>query len=88
MTSAGCTRVRAVTADETPPPAAYIPTSGGLFRDCSIHDFDILRWVTGREVVSVSAFGANRATPFFAEAGDVDTCGRAAALRRRHCSAR
>ena len=71
--------VRAVTGDESPPPAAYIPTSGGLFRDCSIHDFDILRWVTGREVVSVSAFGANRGAPFFAEAGDVDTC--AALLR-------
>jgi myo-inositol 2-dehydrogenase / D-chiro-inositol 1-dehydrogenase len=71
--------VRAVTGDASPPPAAYIPTSGGLFRDCSIHDFDILRWVTGREVVSVSAFGANRGAPFFADAGDVDTC--AALLR-------
>jgi myo-inositol 2-dehydrogenase/D-chiro-inositol 1-dehydrogenase len=71
--------VRAVTGDASPPPAAYIPTSGGLFRDCSIHDFDILRWLTGREVVSVSAWGANRGAHFFADAGDVDTC--AALLR-------
>lgn len=65
--------MRAVTADASPPPPAYIPTSGGLFRDCGVHDFDIMRWLTGREVVSVCAFGANRGEPFFAEAGDMDT---------------
>lgn len=65
--------VRAVTGDQSPPHAAYIPTSGGLFRDCSVHDFDIIRFVTGREVVTVWATGANRGEPFFAEAGDVDT---------------
>jgi myo-inositol 2-dehydrogenase / D-chiro-inositol 1-dehydrogenase len=65
--------LRAVTADQAPPHAAYIPTSGGLFRDCSIHDFDILRWLTGREVVSVYAQGANRGEAFFREGGDVDT---------------
>lgn len=66
--------LRAVTADAEPPPAAYIPTSGGLFRDCSIHDLDIMRWVTGREVVSVYARGGNRGAAFFAEGDDVDTC--------------
>ncbi|MFB6440367.1 Gfo/Idh/MocA family oxidoreductase [Streptomyces sp. NPDC056411] len=71
--------LRACTSDRTPPPAAFIPTSGGLFRDCSIHDFDILRWLTGREVVSVYAQGANRGAPFFADGDDVDTC--AALLR-------
>ena len=65
--------LRAVTADETPPPADYIPTSGGLFRDCGIHDFDIMRWLTGREVVSVHATGSNRGAAFFTEGGDVDT---------------
>lgn len=65
--------LRAVTADETPPPADYIPTSGGLFRDCGIHDFDIMRWITGRDVVSVYATGSNRGADFFAEGGDVDT---------------
>jgi myo-inositol 2-dehydrogenase/D-chiro-inositol 1-dehydrogenase len=40
--------IRAATHDQSPPHAAYIPTSGGLFRDCSVHDFDILRFVTVR----------------------------------------
>ncbi|MFF0867335.1 Gfo/Idh/MocA family oxidoreductase [Nonomuraea sp. NPDC003560] len=65
-------RVHLVTADPAPPPAGYVPLSGGLFRDCHVHDFDALRWVTGREVVSVHAVGANRGAAFFKEAGDVD----------------
>jgi myo-inositol 2-dehydrogenase/D-chiro-inositol 1-dehydrogenase len=65
--------VRATTLDPAPPPAEYIPRSGGLFRDCGVHDFDIIRWVTGREIAEVYAFGVNRGAPFFAEAGDVDT---------------
>lgn len=65
--------VRANTLDQAPPHAAYIPTSGGIFRDCNVHDFDIVRFVTGREVVSVYATGANQGAAFFAEAGDVDT---------------
>jgi myo-inositol 2-dehydrogenase/D-chiro-inositol 1-dehydrogenase len=66
--------VRANTHDQSPPPAAYIPTSGGLFRDCSIHDFDVLRFVTGREVATVYAVGANKGADFFTQGGDVDTC--------------
>ncbi|SDQ46975.1 Gfo/Idh/MocA family protein [Thermostaphylospora chromogena] len=66
-------RVHLITADPRPPAADYIPRSGGIYRDCHIHDFDILRWVTGREVDSVYATGANRGAAFFAEAGDVDT---------------
>lgn len=65
--------IRATTLDPAPPPAEYIPRSGGLFRDCSVHDFDIIRWVTGREVAEVYALGTNRGAAFFAEAGDVDT---------------
>ncbi len=65
--------VRAATHDQSPPPAAFIPTSGGLFRDCSVHDFDILRFVTGQEVATVYAVGANKGAPFFTEGGDVDT---------------
>ncbi|TDU88348.1 myo-inositol 2-dehydrogenase/D-chiro-inositol 1-dehydrogenase [Kribbella voronezhensis] len=64
--------IRANTNDAFPPPAEYIATSGGFFRDCTVHDFDILRFVTGREVVSVFATGANRGEPFFGEYGDVD----------------
>ncbi|HEY9372065.1 Gfo/Idh/MocA family protein [Streptomyces sp.] len=65
--------VRAVTSDPAPPPAAYLPLSGGLFRDCLVHDFDALRWVTGREVVEVYATGSDAGPAMFREAGDVDT---------------
>lgn len=66
--------LRANTHDQAPPAASYIPTSGGLFRDCSIHDFDIIRYVTGREVTSAYGVGANKGDPFFTAGGDVDTC--------------
>jgi myo-inositol 2-dehydrogenase/D-chiro-inositol 1-dehydrogenase len=65
--------VRATTHDQFPPHPSYLPTSGGIFRDCSIHDFDIIRHVTGQEGVSVFAAGANQGADFFREAGDVDT---------------
>lgn len=65
--------LRANTHDQAPPAAAYIPTSGGIFRDCNVHDFDIIRFVTGREVVSAFGRGANKGADFFAAAGDVDT---------------
>ncbi|MBA2946137.1 Gfo/Idh/MocA family protein [Streptomyces himalayensis] len=65
--------VRSTTLDPAPPPAAYVAVSGGIFRDCSVHDFDIVRWVTGREVVEVYATGSNRGADYIANAGDVDT---------------
>ncbi|MFF0384699.1 MULTISPECIES: Gfo/Idh/MocA family oxidoreductase [unclassified Streptomyces] len=65
--------VRALTSDQSPPPREWLPLSGGLFRDTLIHDFDILRWVTGREVVDVYATGSDAGPPMFREAGDVDT---------------
>jgi myo-inositol 2-dehydrogenase/D-chiro-inositol 1-dehydrogenase len=67
------TTVRSTTLDPSPPPAAYISGSGGIFRDCAIHDLDAVRWVTGREVVEVYAVGSNRGETFFAESEDVDT---------------
>jgi myo-inositol 2-dehydrogenase/D-chiro-inositol 1-dehydrogenase len=65
--------IRANTNDAFPPHREYIPQSGGFFRDCTVHDFDIIRYVTGREVVSVYATGANRGETFFGEYGDVDS---------------
>lgn len=52
------TTVRSTTLDPAPPPAAYLAVSGGVFRDCSVHDFDAVRWVTGQEVVEVYAVGS------------------------------
>ncbi|MPY34312.1 dehydrogenase [Streptomyces adustus] len=67
--------IRSTTLDPAPPPAAYVAASGGIFRDCSVHDFDIIRWVTGREVTEVYAVGGNRGADFIREAGDADTTG-------------
>ena len=65
--------VRLIAHDHQPPPDDYIPVSGGLFRDSSIHDFDALRWVTGVEVEEVFATGSVRGFPVFARYDDVDT---------------
>lgn len=64
---------RAVTCDMNPPPVEFLAASGGLFRDCSVHDFDILRWLTGREIVEVYARGSNNGDPAIGAVGDVDT---------------
>ncbi len=65
--------VRSTTLDPAPPPDAYIASSGGIFRDCSVHDFDAVRFVTGQEVVEVYATGSNQGAAVFAESGDVDS---------------
>lgn len=65
--------VRSTTLDPAPAPREYIRTSGGIFRDCSVHDFDTVRWLTGREPVEVYATGTAHGADFFAEFGDVAT---------------
>ncbi|MEV5505202.1 Gfo/Idh/MocA family protein [Streptomyces orinoci] len=65
--------IRTVTSDPAPPPAEFLPLSGGLFRDCMVHDFDAVRWLTGREVTEVYARGSAGGAPCFRETGDVDT---------------
>lgn len=66
--------VRDTMRDPNPPHESYIPTSGGLFRDMVIHDFDCVRWLMGCEPVEVFAMGANLVDPVFAKYGDIDTC--------------
>ena len=65
--------VRLASHDHEPSPERYIPGSGGIFRDLHIHDFDVARFLTGREVEQVYATGAVRAWDRFARFGDVDT---------------
>ena len=65
--------VRSTTMDPAPPPMEYIAGSGGIFRDCAVHDFDVLHWITGQRAVEVYATGSVQGDPRFAEFGDVDT---------------
>src|SRR5262249_11322145 len=59
--------------DPAPPPSEYIQSSGGLFRDMTIHDFDMARCLAG-DISEVHAFGANVVDPMFGKLGDIDTC--------------
>jgi myo-inositol 2-dehydrogenase/D-chiro-inositol 1-dehydrogenase len=65
--------VRSTTMDPAPPPMDYIKGSGGILRDCAVHDFDVLNWITGQRAVEVYATGTVQGDPLFAEYGDVDT---------------
>ena len=71
--------LRAATHDPEPPTEAYVASSGGIFRDLHIHDFDAVRFVTGEDVAEVYADGAVRETPWFDRHDDVDA---AAAILR------
>lgn len=62
-----------VSRDPEPPPAHYSATSGGIWMDCAIHDFDMARFLIGNEVDEVFAYGAVRISPEIAQYGDVDT---------------
>ncbi|MGC1305271.1 MAG: inositol 2-dehydrogenase, partial [Caulobacteraceae bacterium] len=59
--------------DPAPPPVSYIKLSGGLFKDMTIHDFDMARWLLGEPVSEVYATASNLVDPAIGEAGDVDT---------------
>jgi myo-inositol 2-dehydrogenase / D-chiro-inositol 1-dehydrogenase len=65
--------VRLAGHDPAPPHEAYIPQSGGIFNDFSVHDFDIARWLTGQEFEEVHADGGVLGFEVFARYGDVDT---------------
>ncbi|QPH54141.1 inositol 2-dehydrogenase [Pontivivens ytuae] len=59
--------------DPAPPPVPYIESSGGLFRDMTIHDFDMARFLLGAEPVEVFATGSCLVDPAIGAAGDIDT---------------
>ncbi len=59
--------------DPGPPPAEYIARSGGIFRDMTIHDFDIARWLLGEEVESVVAQASVLVDPEIGRLGDYDS---------------
>jgi myo-inositol 2-dehydrogenase/D-chiro-inositol 1-dehydrogenase len=65
--------VHIVSRDPSPPPLAYVRRSGGLFRDMTIHDLDMARWLLGEEPVEVTAYGSCLVDPAIGAAGDIDT---------------
>ena len=65
--------VKITSRDPEAPPVEYVQSSGGIFLDMTIHDFDMVRFLTGSEVEEVHAMGAVLIDPAIGEAGDVDT---------------
>jgi myo-inositol 2-dehydrogenase / D-chiro-inositol 1-dehydrogenase len=61
-----------VSRDPAPAGRDYLAASGGLFRDMTIHDFDMARFFLG-EVVEVCATGASLVSEYIAELGDIDS---------------
>ncbi len=59
--------------DPAPPPVSYVQTSGGLYRDMMIHDFDLSNFIMDELPVTISAVGHSLINPEIGAAGDVDT---------------
>lgn len=65
--------IEIVNRDPALPSIDFMRTSGGLFFDFAIHDFDVARFVSGREIESVYSRGAAIVDPRISEFGDVDS---------------
>jgi myo-inositol 2-dehydrogenase/D-chiro-inositol 1-dehydrogenase len=65
--------VKITSRDPGPPPVSYVKVSGGMFLDMTIHDFDMARYISGKQVKEVFAKGAVMVDPEIGKAGDIDT---------------
>ena len=65
--------IKITSRDPGPPPVSYIKVSGGMFLDMTIHDFDMARYISGKQVKEVFAKAAVMVDPEIGKAGDVDT---------------
>ena len=65
--------IKITSRDPEPPSIDYVKVSGGIFLDMTIHDFDMVRYLSGSEVTEVYAVGSVTVDPAIGEAGDVDT---------------
>lgn len=65
--------VTIISRDPGAPPPEYIKVSGGIFRDMTIHDFDMARFLLGEEIATVSAAGSVLVDPAIGELGDYDS---------------
>ncbi|QLB20788.1 inositol 2-dehydrogenase [Vespertiliibacter pulmonis] len=65
--------IRVTSRDPDAPPIEYVKVSGGMFFDMTIHDFDMVRYLSGSEVVEVYAVGGVLINPEIGHVGDIDT---------------
>jgi myo-inositol 2-dehydrogenase/D-chiro-inositol 1-dehydrogenase len=65
--------IKIIARDPAPPPIEYVKSSGGMFLDMTIHDFDMVRFLSDSEVEDIYATGSVLVDPAIGEAGDIDT---------------
>jgi myo-inositol 2-dehydrogenase/D-chiro-inositol 1-dehydrogenase len=65
--------VTVISRDPAPPSIPYLVSSGGLFRDMTIHDFDMVRFLLAEEPVEVFAAGSVLIDPAIGGTGDIDS---------------
>jgi myo-inositol 2-dehydrogenase/D-chiro-inositol 1-dehydrogenase len=65
--------IHIISRDPSPPPANYVKSSGGIFLDMTIHDWDMARFLIGDEIEEVYVQGGVMVDPAIGEAGDIDT---------------
>lgn len=68
-----CEMVHIISRDPAPPPIAYLASSGGFFKDMTIHDFDMSRFLLGEEIEAVQASASALVDPAIGEIGDFDS---------------
>jgi len=65
--------IKITSRDPAPPPMSYIPSSGGLFLDMAIHDFDMACHLMDQKVIQVYSTATVFGDPQIAALGDIDT---------------
>ena len=65
--------IKIISRDPSPPPISYIEKSGGMFLDMTIHDFDMVKYLSGVEISEVYAKGDCFIDPEIKKANDIDT---------------
>ena len=65
--------IKITSRDPAPPPISYIKKSGGIFLDMTIHDFDMVKYLSGSEISELYVKGGCYIDPEIEKANDVDT---------------
>ena len=65
--------IKITSRDPAPPPISYIKKSGGIFLDMTIHDFDMVKYLSGSEISELYVKGGCFVDPEIEKANDIDT---------------